>query len=305
MNLLTIGLGFVLLLTVAALDTPWIRLRGSSAVRVARASVGLGLTFVFAGAVATTAPLALRYVGLGFFASLCERVFGHVLYGGDLVSMASAAVLVVILTYLAIGYRAASKVERLLQPDVSMARPASVDDVDVALLDLDRMLAYTTADPPIIVISRGLYERLDPAELSAVVHHEAAHVNGRHLRDLRAIAGLRKGLRWLPGIELALAAWAHALERAADERAVQVCGSEAVERALWKVADWSPRPAFAARPPTSKRLEALRATDQGSRSSLAMSTLLFGGPAAAGVSAMVAWLAHAHELSTLAGICPI
>lgn len=73
----------------------------------------------------------------------------------------------------------------------------------------------------VTVLTSGLLARLSPAELRAVLAHEAAHLNQRHDLLLLAFTSWHAALPWLPTTRLALAAVGVLVEELADDAALR------------------------------------------------------------------------------------
>jgi Zn-dependent protease with chaperone function len=88
-----------------------------------------------------------------------------------------------------------------------------------------------------LVVSEGALERLDPAELAAVVAHERAHLRERH--DLVVLPFVAWGATapWVPGMARAQVAVAALVEMRADDVARAGVGRAALAGALRQVGD--------------------------------------------------------------------
>lgn len=92
-----------------------------------------------------------------------------------------------------------------------------------------------------VVVSRGLFGRLDPWELEAVLLHEEGHVRSRDHRKLLVARAIRHALGFLPTVKAAVDAMEQAMEEAADDHAATRLGDPAVvASALSKAALSSP-----------------------------------------------------------------
>ena len=95
----------------------------------------------------------------------------------------------------------------------------------VTVLDHPAPLAYCLPGrvggrPGPIVVTTATLQRLDPAQLAAVLTHEHAHQARRHHTLLLAAEALQVGLPWLPAARAAHGAVARLVELAADDAAV-------------------------------------------------------------------------------------
>lgn len=92
-------------------------------------------------------------------------------------------------------------------------------------VDLPESNAFVVgAFQPRCVLSRSLVERLSPAELTAVVAHEAAHVRRGDPRVRLLVFACRRIFGFLPPVRALLSAWEEAAEVAADDMAVEATG---------------------------------------------------------------------------------
>jgi Zn-dependent protease with chaperone function len=90
---------------------------------------------------------------------------------------------------------------------------------------------------PRIVVSTGLLSELSPAERSAVIAHERAHIAGAHPLVLVAVRTIDRALGWIPPVRAATGSILVGLEVAADGAAVAAVGDPMiVARALERVA---------------------------------------------------------------------
>jgi Zn-dependent protease with chaperone function len=87
-----------------------------------------------------------------------------------------------------------------------------------------------------IVVSSGALDRLEDAQLQAVLAHERAHLRHRHHLLLTAVDALAAGLFWLPAFREARRSLPLLLEMAADDIAARSCSRETVAMAMRKLA---------------------------------------------------------------------
>ncbi|GII02945.1 M56 family metallopeptidase [Planobispora takensis] len=83
-----------------------------------------------------------------------------------------------------------------------------------------------------VVISRGTLKLLSPAELTAVLAHETAHVRERHDLVLLPFAALRRALPWSRTVEDAQREVGLLVEMAADDAARRYCSPRRLATAL-------------------------------------------------------------------------
>lgn len=86
-----------------------------------------------------------------------------------------------------------------------------------------------------IVLSRGTLSTLSPAELSAVLAHEQAHLEQRHHLIMAILNGTTRYFRWIPFVRAVRESVPHYLEIAADQAAQQATGTTALASALLKL----------------------------------------------------------------------
>lgn len=116
-------------------------------------------------------------------------------------------------------------------PNIYIVNDQTMNAFTIAMDDID----------PIIVIHSGLYERLTPGELRAVIGHECGHIQNHHgVYDMLVVELLNRGMNGLStfvpveallaltaGAQVALYAWSRAAEITSD-RAGMIC-SERLE----------------------------------------------------------------------------
>ncbi len=107
---------------------------------------------------------------------------------------------------------------------------------DVCLLDHPVPVVYCVPSRrrP-IVVSSGAIERLEDAQLQAVLAHERVHLRHRHHLLLTVVDALAAALFWLPTFREARESLPILLEMAADDIAALSWGHEAVAAALRKL----------------------------------------------------------------------
>ena len=114
---------------------------------------------------------------------------------------------------------------------------------DVCVLDHPVPVVYCIpARRRPIVVSSGALERLEHAQLQAVLAHERAHLRHRHHLVLATLDALAAALFWLPTFHRARQSLPLLLEMAADDIAARSWSRDAVATALRKLAI-SPSPA--------------------------------------------------------------
>jgi len=108
---------------------------------------------------------------------------------------------------------------------------------DVRILDHRAVVAYTLPGwHSRVVLSAGLVELLSPAELSAVVEHERAHLRARHDLLVLPFQAWAAALGRVPGVRSAGSSVAELTEMLADDVAAGRTSTGALASALAKVA---------------------------------------------------------------------
>jgi Zn-dependent protease with chaperone function len=109
------------------------------------------------------------------------------------------------------------------------------------------------------VLSRGLLDRLSPAELSAVIAHERAHLDQRHDFLLIAFRAWRSALPWFPIAARAAEEVDVLVELLADDSARRVVSDATLARAIAAVAAVEPDDVIRAirHPATARRRDRL------------------------------------------------
>jgi Zn-dependent protease with chaperone function len=120
--------------------------------------------------------------------------------------------------------------ELLTSPDPS--RPQTL------ILDAATPVAYClpAGFSSVTVLSRGLLDRLSPAELSAVIAHERAHLTQRHDIVLVAFRAWHSALPWFPIAARAAEEVAVLVELLADDGARRTTPDDVLARAIAAVA---------------------------------------------------------------------
>jgi len=135
----------------------------------------------------------------------------------------------------------------LLTGNRSMAGPGNVPVVrdrgvgellaDVRILDHSTAVAYTLPGWHWrIVLSAGMVDLLDRAELVAVIDHERAHVRSRHDLLVLPFQAWATAVGWLPGVRAAGRSVAELTEMLADDWATRRSTPAVLARALATVA---------------------------------------------------------------------
>lgn len=107
----------------------------------------------------------------------------------------------------------------------------------VHLIDNEAPIAYCLPATPrsVTVLSAGLLDALDDAEVRAVIAHEQAHVSQRHHLVLLAFEAWRSALPWFPIATRALDAVGLLVEMLADDSARRTSPDHTLATAITKV----------------------------------------------------------------------
>lgn len=117
-----------------------------------------------------------------------------------------------------------------------VVRP-SPDFSDVCLIDHAVPVVYCLpGDEHQIVMSKGAHDRLNPAQLHAVLSHERAHLGQRHHLILALVDAAGAALGWLPSFRAARDHLPPLLEMMADDDAAWHTGPPIVAAALRELA---------------------------------------------------------------------
>jgi len=212
--------GFALLALPDALGRVGRRLAPSEWASLCAVALGGGAVLVELVLVLRATPGVLGAAGFDAFAAACSRVLGPLVTGGPAVTWAAVVVAVALPAAAALATRRARRLRERVAGDLWLGATANVAGHDVVVLPVDRPVAVSFETPtPVIVVSRGLLERLAPDELEAVVEHEAAHLAHHHQRLLTITTMIAPLLGRLPGVAPSIATIRLALERWADEAA--------------------------------------------------------------------------------------
>lgn len=261
-------------------------------------------------------PTVMRAVGLQEIANLCQEALSQLIPGEALVGWAAfvvAATLPVLASREALRARRDRRIVRVaVEPALGERR--AHDGHALLIMPSDRLVAFSVPGPaPQVVISRRLADELTDSELTAVVHHELAHLRGRHHHFLLLASVVEGSLGLLRPVRHSTAALRAALERWADEQAALASagGRASLRSALLRVATAmtgvDPRLAsFLTAATVMERIEALQANTQACRVLprrlsvyLPAVLLLLGAPVLIG-----GILGQAYVLHHLGGICP-
>src|SRR6266542_3285528 len=259
-------------------------------------------------------PTVMRAVGLGEIADLCRQALGRLIPGGAPVGWAALVVAAVVPVLAGREVLRMRRDRRLVKSGLALGECLAHHGHALLVVPSDRMVAFSVPGPaPQVVVSRRLARELTDSELTAVLHHELAHLDNQHHHYLLLASVVEGSLGLLGPVRRSAAALRAALERWADEQAALASagGRASVRSALLRVAaamaGVDPRlTSFLSASTMAERIEALQA-EPPARSVLPRrlsvyvpaALLLLGAPVLVG-----AILGQADVLHDLAGICP-
>lgn len=222
MTLILLATGCVLLASPAFVDRWGCRLHPAYWARWIAWALVTGALAVEASLLLIAAPTVLASLGVHGLATSCARMAGSAVPGGAVAGwLAAAAVIGAPAAFARSWCRGRTSQRRIT--DAAMLAPAMGDaDSSVRIVDLPEPVAFSAAAArrQVIVVSRGLVDVLRRDELAAVIRHERAHLRGRHGRRLLLASALDAAFLPHPFVRLSTARLRCALERAADEEAV-------------------------------------------------------------------------------------
>jgi Zn-dependent protease with chaperone function len=190
----------------------------------------------------------------GFAAEVCHSVAGQsctpLVYRGVFEFGLSSAALVATVTATMLAWRYGRHVQRAQQGTRAHAEAARVTGRPLAgsavVLDSPRRVAYCVPGrPAAIVLSTGALAVLDPAQLTAVLAHERAHLAGRHHLLIAATRGFGTTFPAVPLFTRGPAELTRLTEMCADDVAVRSSGRSTLLTALLAMGTGTPVPAGA------------------------------------------------------------
>jgi len=177
--------------------------------------VTMGLTLL-----ALAAPTVLAAFGIGGLARLCDRLLGHLPHLAPTAGWGAAVLLAASLAAAARALVRARAALARLQVEAGIGEHVGMEGFELVILPTEAPVAYSRAGlPHQVVVSQGIVRTLTGAQIAMLLRHEHTHLAQGHERTLVALASLRRGLRWLPGLGASVAAARLSLERVADEEA--------------------------------------------------------------------------------------
>src|SRR5581483_3338883 len=223
-----------------------------------------GAIAIEAAFVLVAAPTALRAAGVPALAAACERMLRPLTPGGPGIGWTAVGAAVAVPVMAGFGALRTRRTQRRcwIEPWIGQHEP--LDGHELVVLPTPMPLALAVSDPhPQIVVSEGLVDVLSPAELDAVLRHEAAHLTCGHHHYLRCAGALDHAFSFVPFARRSTKALRAALERWADESAAGVASSSraTVRSALLEVTRVQIDPAIAAFSAAETLVERLDALD--------------------------------------------
>ncbi len=185
-----------------------------------------------ASLIAASALLEAGFVvcAIALCAVCTEALFGgkhgHFFPGGRIAGLISLALAVAFPAVVAFGLLRARGRMRSMHLEPWVGDHKRLLGFDAVVLPTPAVMAFSTAaKDPQIVVSQGLLDTLSEDELEAVLAHETAHVRLRHSRFLLPVAALEPIAAVAPPLRASLAATRFAVERWADEQAIDLGGT--------------------------------------------------------------------------------
>lgn len=209
------------------------------------ASFGAGFVLLEVSLIHAALPVVFTLLGLRQLAAACRSLGGH-LFGANPEFAGVALALAVTSGVGAIrGARATLRMHASLRIGSDRSDHLAVGGHDTILVPFSgaAALALPGASPRILV-SESLVAALEARELSAVVRHEAAHLDHHHATFMIMGNLVRSGLWFVPWIRRSARSLTLALERWADEEASSESEDrrESIRSALRKLSQFSPSP---------------------------------------------------------------
>lgn len=227
-ELLTIG---VILICVPSLASARDGLRAAQLLTLSLVSLLAGTVFVVV-AITTCAAAAVEDLASPHISGLQNRPFEHIVPALPLMGWLSMATIVAIGVATTKVTATARRRRRSLRGSLVFADVDCVAGVPVAILPtLDDVAVAVPGPTNLVVVSRGIQQRLRPDEYAAVLAHERAHLRLNHHRDLLTARALRRSLWFVPGIGSATDTLHECLEAEAHESAAAEIGHEPNQRA--------------------------------------------------------------------------
>ncbi len=280
--------------------------------RLCVAALSTGAVLVALSFALIAAPTVLSALGVHTLAAACHRLLGPLAPGGTLVGWTAALAAVALSGSGTHRVVVVLRRNRDVEVEPWLGEHEAWKGHDVVVLPTDEVLAYSIRGRRSqIVVSRGLVVALSPAELHAVLRHEAAHLEHRHQRFLLLATVLESGAPFLCPLHRSTRSLRTSLERWADEESV---GADAEARqvlrsALLGVTAATLHPTLAAFSAGDTIMERIRALEAPPVQRTSLPQVVFSAPGAAlglaGITALDVWAGDAQFLIAMAGRCPI
>jgi Zn-dependent protease with chaperone function len=303
--------GFCLLVLPAVTRRPGRRLNPAEWARLCAALLVGGAAAFELALVLMALPVVARAGGYPELAHVCERMLGFMAPASTPVGWAALVAAVIVPVLALRSLRRAWRTQRRFRIEPELGEHQPYGPHEVVVLPTEELIALSVSGPPgQIVVSQGLVDTLSPAELTAVVRHEAAHLHHRHDRFLLLAIAVETALRPVPLVRRSVVAFRAALERWADEDAAgeHEDGRSTVRSALVGVALAALSPAVAAfsgADDVVERLDALQVPTP--RPSALRRVAMYAPVVVVSVIVLVAlgaWIGHAHAMLTMGDPCP-
>ena len=248
MSLVVLAAGLVLLAFAGVARGVGERLPAPEWARLVALVLGAGFLLTEVAVLSLALPVLVAWFGGP------SRVGSHLAPGGDLLGWFAVAAVISQFVTVTTALRTARRGRRAVTVEPWIGERHWHGDTEVVVLPHGDVLAATAPSGQVLV-STALVDALAPAELAAVIRHEAAHSRHRHHR-LLLLAQLATTTVPLRVCRASAAVLRDAVERWADEEAAGATseGRAQVRRALLRLHSGS---AGVGSTPTAGRLRAL------------------------------------------------
>ena len=180
------------------------RLRPAEWARTSLLCIGAGAAVVELAAVLYGLPAVATASGVPSLEVLCHRALGPLAPGGPVVGWTAIAVAVGLPAVGGLGWSRARRTARSARIEPGLGHHEPYGGHELVVLPTERPLAVSVPVPSgqsgrhQIVVSDGLVDLLTPAQLDAVLRHEAAHLRHGHRRHLAVAAAVDGAFAWFP-----------------------------------------------------------------------------------------------------------
>jgi Peptidase family M48 len=261
------------------------------------------------------APTVATAARVPVVAEPCRRMLGEMTPGGATAGWVAAAVAGMLPVLGGIGWAKARTSRRAVRVERCLGSHRRLGPYELVVLPTAQLVAVAVPGDPgraesgQIVVSDGLVDTLEPAELDAVVRHETAHLRHRHHRFLTVAAVVDHAFAWMPLARRSTATLRVALERWADEDSATGDPDRGVLRhALLAVtASLIVESSVAAFSAAETIVERLAALDAGAPQPRPLARALLYCPGAilgtVALAAVMSWAADFEAIVAMAGQC--